>query len=231
LATSSSSDLWALEPDGRIQRQILQHIQSDGQAHACPDRDDVVFTSKRNAINTVWRVRPDGSEMKQLTFGGNDQFPRCIAGGTVLYLSQSNTGYETLQAPLDGGAAVKASHSVWEEVSRDGRSVLQEATDERTHTTQTVVRTRPGGVTTAAFPYNDIQIASWAPDGHGFAFVSRRSGVHEIWYQALEGGAPRQLTHFGGDEIFSIDWSPDSRRLVLARGRFISDMVLIKEAP
>lgn len=54
-----------------------------------------------------------------------------------------------------------------------------------------------------------------SPDGRWVAF----DRDHNVWLRPTDGGEPVQLTTFGAAEgSFSlVDWSPDSRRLVLAR--------------
>jgi len=67
----------------------------------------------------------------------------------------------------------------------------------------------------------------WSPDGKALTYVATTKGVGNIWSQPLEGGKPKQLTHFDSDLIFYHRWSRDGKRLALARGRIISDVVLL----
>jgi len=67
----------------------------------------------------------------------------------------------------------------------------------------------------------------WTADGHALTFVVTSSGVSNLWIQPATREAPRQLTNFKADRIFSFDWSPDGRQLIVARGMLTSDVVLI----
>ena len=67
----------------------------------------------------------------------------------------------------------------------------------------------------------------WAPAGDAVEYALTRSGVTNIWRQKLGGGPPKQITNFESGLIFDFDWSRDGRRLALARGNVISDLVLI----
>jgi hypothetical protein len=49
-----------------------------------------------------------------------------------------------------------------------------------------------------------------------------------VWSQALAGGAPEQVTHFGSGLIFGFAWSPDGSRLAVSRGTIASEVVLIE---
>jgi Tol biopolymer transport system component len=68
---------------------------------------------------------------------------------------------------------------------------------------------------------------SWAPDSKGVRFLDPREGVGKLWLQPLAGGKPKQITNFSSDRIYSFDWSPDGKQLVVARGTSSSDIVLI----
>jgi Tol biopolymer transport system component len=67
------------------------------------------------------------------------------------------------------------------------------------------------------------------PDNRALAYVDPRT-QSDIWVQPLDGGPPRQLTHFpaDGQEIWDFDWSADGKRLAVARARMASDIVLFR---
>jgi Tol biopolymer transport system component len=60
-------------------------------------------------------------------------------------------------------------------------------------------------------------------------FIANRGGAGNIWEQPLDGRAPRQVTSFAADRIFSYDWSRDGKRLAVVRGAWTSDMVLMRQ--
>ena len=69
----------------------------------------------------------------------------------------------------------------------------------------------------------------WMPDGRAIAVVVPDPPPGNIWVQPLDGGAPRQLTHFTGDyEISDFAWSRDGKRLAVSRSKSTSDIVLFK---
>jgi Tol biopolymer transport system component len=67
----------------------------------------------------------------------------------------------------------------------------------------------------------------WAPDSKSILYARNENGVGDIWSVPIDGRAPRQLTTFNADSIFAFDVSPENR-LVISRGNFVSDVVLIK---
>lgn len=58
-----------------------------------------------------------------------------------------------------------------------------------------------------------------SPDGRRVAFVSTRSGSHEVWVASGEGTDVRRLTEFNGPRVSTPRWSPDGERIVLAARR------------
>ena len=54
---------------------------------------------------------------------------------------------------------------------------------------------------------------AYSPDGRRIAFVSQRSGTHEIWVCDSDGSKATQLTSFGGAAIYGPSWSPDSQNI------------------
>ena len=67
----------------------------------------------------------------------------------------------------------------------------------------------------------------WSPDGRALSYVDTQNGLVNIWSQPLAGGEPKQLTDFGGDEIFAFGWSRDGKYLACVRGTWKADLALI----
>ena len=55
----------------------------------------------------------------------------------------------------------------------------------------------------------------WSPDGKHIAFISDKSGEFEIYIQKQDGSEPaRQITKDADTYIFSLQWSPDSKKIL-----------------
>jgi Tol biopolymer transport system component len=70
----------------------------------------------------------------------------------------------------------------------------------------------------------------WMPDGRSIAFIATHKGVSNVWAMPVEGGAPRQLTHFTADHIFKFAISPRGDSVACSRGSINSDVVSISGA-
>ncbi len=229
LAVSGTATLWVFKPDGSGQHPLPASTPTDFEVRACPDREDVVFLSKRSGAYNVWRQRPDGSEARRLTSGVNDQNPVCLAGGTILYRTLVGKQFVQRQTSLDGGPDVPAGGPSFEGmISPDGSLTLLEDTDPQTHAPVGKITARDGSRTLLTFPFNGAA-AAWSPDSRGIAYVDRRSSGTQIWYRTVAGEAPVPLARFGGKGVFALNFSPDGRQIVAAVGRIVIDMVLIKD--
>ena len=229
-ASGGTSNLWAMTSDGGDKHPLaVPGSLSETEPSGCPDRDEMVFTSRRGDAMNLWLARPAANEVKQLTFAINDHYPQCLAGGKVIYRSQVGSQLKTMQVSLNGGDPIEVSDVSWENViSPDSSMFITESTDPVTHIGRKTVKTRQGNQTLVAFD-SDNSAAAWEPNGRGIAHVFTKDGRTEVWYQPLNGGAPRKMTRVGGRMIFWVNWSPDGRHLVCAVGRISTALILIDD--
>lgn len=61
-------------------------------------------------------------------------------------------------------------------------------------------------------------LPAWSPDGTQIAFTRAAwGGDQQLYVMDVEGGKPRQLTHFkGGYAIMRLSWSPDSQQIIFS---------------
>jgi Tol biopolymer transport system component len=67
----------------------------------------------------------------------------------------------------------------------------------------------------------------WTADGRALTYVLTAGDVSNLWNQPVLGEPAKQITSFKSSRIFSFDWSPDGKQLILSRGAATSDVVLI----
>jgi hypothetical protein len=69
---------------------------------------------------------------------------------------------------------------------------------------------------------------AWLPDGRSVAYLDNSSGILNVWSLPLAGGAPKQLTNFKSEFVYSFAISRDAK---IAAYRFSAtrDIVLIKD--
>lgn len=233
---SGGREIWEMDADGSHSRQLTSDagLQFFSFPSACPD-GTILYASGPMGGSNVWRVDADGGNRKQLTHEGTNGVPSCSPDGKWVVFNSSRGGSYTLwRVPLRGGTAEQLTDysSAFPAVSPDGKWI---AFDDRTHSTPRQMAVIPfaGGhpVKTFVYPGSGVSgypIIRWRPDGSELTYLREEQGVSNVWGQPLEGGPPKQITHFEAGQIVNFAWSNDGRQLALARGSESSDVVLIR---
>jgi Tol biopolymer transport system component len=236
-SAGGSPEVWAVNAAGSHPRQ-LTHGMDFGRlltVRACAGGRYLLSVSDRAGI---WRVDSDGSNPKQLTNFDDDYYPSCSPDGKWVVFTSLRIGNITTlwRVPIDGGGPEKLTdyRSALPDVSPDGKWIAFGDEPEPGKLKLLVtpfqggppVKTFNVGSATPAGLYREVH---WSHDGRALTYVDTRKGVSNIWSQPLNGGAPRQLTDFKSGLIFSFAWSPDGKRVALARGAQTSDVVLMKD--
>jgi Tol biopolymer transport system component len=86
-----------------------------------------------------------------------------------------------------------------------------------------------GGPAIHTIPFPEGLTIRWTPTGDGLTYSRETDGVSNIWKQPLDGTPPKPITDFKTGQIFSYDWSPDGKQLILSRGQVTSDVILITD--
>ena len=68
----------------------------------------------------------------------------------------------------------------------------------------------------------------WSPDGRKLAIARRVGAATNAWITDADGSHAVQVTQFTVENIFEMEWLPDSRRLVVCAGTSSKDAVLIR---
>ena len=77
-------------------------------------------------------------------------------------------------------------------------------------------------------PQNAEQLR-WTPDGKAVTYVVQRGAASNLWKQPLQGGSPKQITHFPLDRIRSYAWSRDGKKFAIARGHESFDAIMFTQ--
>lgn len=101
-------DLYTLDVNGGRASPITRGMGFDAQPTYSRDGRWIAFVSDRSGAENVWIVHPDGSEPRQISFGGDDTVlvsPAWSPDGRFIYVSRflwSLNGYELWRYGLDG---------------------------------------------------------------------------------------------------------------------------------
>jgi Tol biopolymer transport system component len=237
--SSGSPDIWFMDSDGKNQKQLTSDAGVNVYPSVSPDGRFIVFDSNRGAnpsVFNVWRMGVDGSNPRQLTQGEGEYFPAYSGDGKwVMYMPISAGGTPSLwKVPADGGDPVQIINrlALLPAVSPDGKWIACGSTgDEPTGRPKLAIFPAEGGdpVKTLDIPISQQAQHRWSSDSKAILYLDNRNGITNVFSQALDGGAPKQMTNFTADRIFSFDWSRDGKQMACARGVVTTDVILIKD--
>jgi eukaryotic-like serine/threonine-protein kinase len=231
-SSGGKSDIWIMDADGRNRRQLTQD-GSNGVPTVSPDGRFIVYSSQRGGKLNVWRMDIDGGNQQQLTEGQmNGNADLSPDGRWVVYVSWDSGNGALWKVPVEGGRPVRLSDPTANlpVVSPDGRQIACYYWDEQAEPQRgAMILPFAGGAPTKRFdigPHNGGFALHWAHDGRALLYTDGRN----VWSQPVDGGRPVQLTDLQGDRIFNFDYSPDGKRLAVARGSVTNDAVLISDS-
>ena len=203
---------------------------------------DVVIVSRvlENNVPNLWRLNVATGELKQLTFGTDEEASSCTPDGkwVVYALPQGPDGVaRILKISIDGGtpAELARGNVISPIVSPDGKFFAFGKFEGHGAATKSklIVQSLDGSA-----PVREIELPStyswqklgWTPDGRALTFVHRTTGsTQNVYMQPLAGGAPTQLTHFTAEPglVLAYAWSRDGKTFAVTRGRYNdSDVVM-----
>jgi len=240
LIIDSDSGFSLISPDSTNKTILTVEPGSIGDTpSACADGKYIVFTSvfgkRKRAIN-IWRMDSSGGNLKQLSTGKADQHPTCSPDGRWVIYEDAAEGGRLAKVPLEGGASVRISEELaasYDE-SPDGKTVAIASyghLGEHIEKLVLIALETNQTLKTVDFQHPRSGPIRFSDDGKALVYPIRNAGVDNLWLQPLDGSAGKQITDFQADEISDFQWSPDGRRLALARGHTDSDAVLIRDVP
>jgi Tol biopolymer transport system component/serine/threonine protein kinase len=200
-----------------------QNILGDLYPAISPDGSQAAFVRYGRSGPDVWVQPVDGGKARQLTFGRYGEVNDLAwtrEGDEILFSDYSSKRY-TLRVSLESG---KASRVVGlgegaESPSIRGRRLVYKQSTVFPYDIWRIPgrgASAPGGEPEKLIASSRWDInAAYSPDGRRIAFMSRRSGVANIWVCDADGSQPVPLTSFEtGAGAGTPRWSPDARRLV-----------------
>jgi serine/threonine protein kinase/Tol biopolymer transport system component len=231
-STGGTARIWTTNADGSGLKPLFDIANEDDLIQISPDGRYIFFLSLRSKTWQVWRVDADGSHPKQLTEeSGVTSFSVTPDGRSVIYDPFTSN---IMKVPVDAGPPTKVLDVTGEfgsQVSPDGKLLAYIIQQAETKRMQLVVTAFDSGAPLKTF---DLPLTTqvpffWSADSRALIYIDMRGGVSNLWRQALDGSAPKQITDFKSDLIYQFAYSPDGRALALARGNTTLDAVIISE--
>ncbi|HEX8335854.1 MAG TPA: protein kinase, partial [Pyrinomonadaceae bacterium] len=237
--SGGGDDIWIMNADGTGQRQLTREAETNLYPDVSPDGRHVVYLAdvREGDRGGLWRMNLDGSDARLLMRGGalssvspDSRWAVCyMHGPPVTVWRVPLEGGEPVRVPLPESAQVAAPF-----VSPDGRFVAYNyRAAEPGAQWQIAVFPFEGGerpVKVFDVVGSPVRQLRWTPDSRAVCHVETRQSVSNVVCLPLDGGRPFPVTHFEANFIEAFDFSPDGRRLALARGSASSGVVLISDS-
>jgi YD repeat-containing protein len=224
-------DLWAIDPVTGDHQQLTDDAYVELDPAASPDGRYLVYSSDRNGIFQLWRSSPDGGNPVRVTANSAMEMePSITPDGREVVFTSTQAGFPTLwKAPLAGGPAVQLTraHVKKPTVSPDGKQIACQYTADSSGDWSTAILRITGELVRLFANIPAETPVRWSADGKALLYVATKDGVSNVWLQPVDGGVPRQLTHFSEEQIFAFALSPDGKVLACIRGTRTSDIVLM----
>jgi serine/threonine protein kinase/Tol biopolymer transport system component len=229
--------LFMMDADGGNARQLSFDQIPHSAPETCERGRSVVYSTNFEGPWHLWKLDVQSGVSTKLTNGLGEIDASCPQiGDFVMYKGQESDGTAHIwkMAP-SGGSPVKVSDLMaltGPVISVDGRHLAFPAV-QKDGTVKIVILSAEAGAQEARFdipPTLDTasHTVSWTPDGRSIAISDRRSGVPNLWALPIfVNGKPEQLTHFTSGTIWNFRWSPNGKKLAMARGSNASDVVLL----
>jgi serine/threonine protein kinase len=204
-------------PEVVVSDALAPAVTSDGTA--------LVFVSSEDL--SLWKADAAGRRVAQLTSSAAAE-PVAITPDdrSVLYTSLTDGAISIWMVPIAGGTPTKVAVGTNVDVSPDGQSIAFTGPDADDQPEIVVCRLPACTTRRRIGPIAGYRPpVRWTPDGRGVAYANEGN----LWVQALDGGAPRQLTGFtDGRTILSFAYSRDGQRMAIARTSYTDDIVLFR---
>ena len=235
--TNDEYDIWIVKEDGTQAKPLTADTFFQGKMSATPDGRYLVFTSDRGGGSHLFRIETDGTDLKQLTFGtADDGAPDCSPDSKwVVYESTSEAKTTLWKVPIEGGAPIRLTdyESVSPSFSPDGQmiSCALPAPNKLKQASIAIIPNTGGAplrtfaVLTFAFHYNSPR---WTPDGHSLLFLKTENHVMNLWRQPMNGNPAKPLTNFESDSIYDYSYTRDDKHIIVARGKVVINVAMIK---
>lgn len=235
--TNKNWELWEVNASGEDLRQMTNDPAFDTDPAASADGKFIVFTSNRAGIYNLWRMNLESGETTRLTTGTGEYYPQISPDGKWAVYHRTSPGEPVTvwKVSTTGGAPVQMSSQPASraDVSPDGKLIASTYRKEGESNFSIGIYNFDDGKNLKILkPMIGARLfvpLRWSPDGKAVVYVVGKNGVDNLWSQPTDGKtAPRQITNFASDRIYSFDFSPDGTKIAATRGRRKSSALIFE---
>jgi serine/threonine protein kinase len=235
-AANGTSSLRLADAGNGEEKLLAQFDELASAPSACGGTGYITFAASSHGNGPyIWRVDADGSNLKQLTNGGDVGGPSCSQDGKWVSYHFGPFGKFSLRTvSSEDGKPVQLSNAEFVGppfISPDGKWIASWHLENPERAAVWALFAAAGSKPAKTFQIPSTNDANtglvWVPDSHAITYLVESNGVSNIMAQPIDGSPPKQLTHYDSGRIFWYAISRDGQ-LALARGIQSSDVVMIR---
>ncbi len=238
-------NLWLVNAkDGARRELTFDDERQNERPAAAPDGRTVYFGSNRLTAAHIWRVSVDGGQSQRVTSGEKETelYPQVSPDGAWLYFirKQPDSSAVWRRSLIDGRTEKLTDEAVLSpdsflSLSPDGKHLAFRNLAPKHQAGEDSENFRVGVISTTEprearfFDVRTLrQLVRWRPGENAFDYVIDEPGGARIFRQPLDENArPALVLNLPKEGIFDFAWSKDGRRLAVARGQLLRDVVLL----
>ncbi len=247
LLVSLNDRIVQMDTDGTHQVMLLNDPLGDINSVAVCNNSPFLILSwyvpRGGSGRNIWRLRADGSDLQQITYGKDDVSPICSSDGKWIYFTDI-AGFRLMRVPLSGGKNEPLPGSVVPNAifqrtalsSQAGLIAFMVSIEDPANQTvrQKLALVKLDANSETSPRLLNVQrpssgILQFTPDGMAVAYTVEDQGVGNIWVQPLDGSKGRQITHFTAASVSGFSWSANGKSLLVSRSERASDVILIRD--
>lgn len=187
-------------------------IPAGAQQRPSSKAGTILFSSNRAGPWRIWSIRPDGSELRQLTQGGSNEHDVdpvfTVDAKKILFSSTRGGTTGVWQAAADGSNPQRICDGDQAEWSPDAKRIAYRRAE------RLWIRDLATGqekcITPADWPH--CSGPAFSPDGQRVAFACRWDAGNGLFLLPAAGGLPKKVYDRKG--ACEPHWAPDGKRLV-----------------
>lgn len=215
--------LWVMPAAGGTATVITELLAEARQPAWSPDGQRIAFQSYKDGTWHVWSIKPDGSDLRQHTFGMyDDREPGYTGDGQAIVFSSDRAGnYDLWRVELASGALTQLTT----DPADDAAPAVNRSTGEiafvslRRAGPGLWVRTADGTQAPWVTSAGQVNAPSWSPDGTRLAYNEYTFGEAKLLV-ATKGGTPQVASPAGSDPFpFRAAWLSNAELLYTGDGK------------
>ncbi|MDZ4864161.1 MAG: hypothetical protein SGJ01_12025 [Gemmatimonadota bacterium] len=227
---SITRDIYVMRPDGsQVQRVTTLQMPDFTTAALSPDGSRIVFARGPDGASDLWMVNRDGTNMHQVTSGGDAGYPVWAPDGQRLAFRRNLVGIFTANADGSGLTQVTSEWDFGAAWSPDGTKIAFARNVQHWSTCYIdIFVVNADGSNVARLTYEGAGgwcgaalWPAWSPNGQFIAYSTSNHGSTpdplSIWVMAPDGSNQTRLTTTTNSDYPS--WSPDGSAIVFSSDR------------